>query len=116
MTFLMIYLAGFGAIMLMMTLLWKVSVRIENSSIVDIFWGAGFVLAALVYFALADGFTTRKILVLGVVAIWGLRLSLHIFFRNRGHGEDFRYQRWRERSGKRYRWVSFFKVFLLQGV
>ena len=116
MTFFQAYLAGFGAIMAMMVSLWIVSVRIRNSSIVDIFWGVGFVLAALLYFVLGRGYPLRKILVLILVAIWGLRLSLHIFIRNRGHGEDFRYQRWREHAGGRYWWTSFFRVFLLQGI
>jgi steroid 5-alpha reductase family enzyme len=50
------------------------------------------------------------------VAIWGLRLSLHILRRNWGQDEDYRYREWRERAGARFRWTSFFQVFLLQGV
>jgi len=51
-----------------------------------------------------------------VTTVWGLRLSIHILLRNWGHGEDFRYQKWRQESGKNWWWYSFFKVFALQGL
>jgi len=44
------------------------------------------------------------------------RYSLYILWRNLPHGEDPRYARWRERSGARWWWLSYFQVFLLQGV
>jgi steroid 5-alpha reductase family enzyme len=51
-----------------------------------------------------------------MVTVWGLRLALHIGFRNWGKPEDFRYAKWREENDARWWWVSFFKVFLLQGL
>ena len=54
-------------------------------------------------------------MVLALVSIWGLRLSIHIHLRNRKQGEDPRYQAMREKIGKRFWWISFFSVFLLQG-
>ena len=101
----------------LMTVLWLVSLALKNSSIVDIFWGAGFVISAWTAFALTpDGFGPRKWLLCGLVTIWGLRLSLHILTRNWGKPEDFRYQAWRKEAGAAWWWRSFFKVFLLQGV
>jgi steroid 5-alpha reductase family enzyme len=51
-----------------------------------------------------------------LVTLWGLRLSAHIFLRNLGKPEDYRYQEFRRNYGeKRYWWFSFFQVFLLQG-
>lgn len=116
MSFLQIYAAGFAVIMIYMTLIWLASLPLKNSSIVDIFWGLGFFVAALVYFGLTEGYATRKLLLVGVVGIWGVRLSVYIFLRNRGKGEDFRYQKWREHQGGRYWWYSYFQVFVLQGV
>jgi steroid 5-alpha reductase family enzyme len=99
-----------------MLLLWLISLALKNSSIVDIFWGLGFVVTAWVYSALTPmGVEVRKWLLLGLVTIWGLRLSLHILIRNWGKAEDFRYQVWRKESGRSWWWKSFFKVFLLQG-
>lgn len=105
-------------ILSMMNVLWVVSVLMRNASIVDLFWGVGFVLAVWVYFLLTpDGLTTRKWLVAVLTTIWGLRLSLYLTWRNWGRPEDFRYQAFRRRYGpERYWWVSLFQVFLLQGV
>ena len=71
-----------------MAALWLLSLALKNAGIVDIFWGLGFVLLAAVYFVAADGFTGRKLLVLALVAVWGLRLSGYILWRNRRKGED----------------------------
>lgn len=116
MSFLHIYLIAFAAIMSMMTILWLISIKIKNVSIVDLFWGFGFVVASSVYFLCADGLETRKILLMAMVCIWGLRLSIYLAWRNLGKGEDFRYQKFRKDFGEdRYWWYSFFSVFLLQG-
>lgn len=117
MTFFQIYIIAFVAILLMMTILWLISIKIRNVSIVDLFWGFGFVVAAAVYFVLTDGFIVRKILLMSLVAIWGLRLSVYLAWRNLGKGEDFRYRKFRKDFGEhRYWWYSFFSVFLFQGV
>jgi steroid 5-alpha reductase family enzyme len=117
MTFLEIFLPGFLVVMAMMTLLWVVSAVIKNAGIVDLFWGTGFVVLAAYYFWQAGGWETRKLILLVLVAIWGLRLSIYLSWRNIGKGEDFRYRQFREKYGvHRYWWVSFFQVFLLQGV
>jgi len=58
----------------------------------------------------------RKWLIGILVSVWGLRLSLHILRRNWGRPEDFRYRVWRKEVGTRWWWLSFFRVFLLQGI
>ncbi len=116
MAFWEIYLLGFAVVMACLTALWLLSLVIKDTSIVDIFWGSGFVIAALVYFGFSDGYPGRKWLTLILVAIWGLRLTLHLARRNLGKGEDFRYRSWRRQHGARWWWWSFFQVFLLQGV
>lgn len=117
MSFFEIYLQGFLVIMILMTTLWIISVFLTNASIVDPFWGMSYVLAGIWYYLQTDGFEIRKQIVLALVIIWGLRLSIYLMWRNFGKGEDFRYQKFREDYGKkRYWWVSFFQVFLLQGI
>jgi steroid 5-alpha reductase family enzyme len=116
MDFLSAYLIIGLVILVLMILLWLVSLALKNSSIVDIFWGTGFVISAWVAFVLTpEGFAGRKWLLVTLATIWGLRLSLHILTRNWNKGEDFRYQVWRKESGAAWWWRSFFKVFLLQG-
>jgi steroid 5-alpha reductase family enzyme len=117
MSFLSVYLVGLAVVIGFMTILWVVSLVLKNSSIVDIFWGTGFILSAWLYFALTpDGFLLRRLLICMIVTIWGLRLSTHIFLRNKGKGEDFRYQKWRAENGTKWWWKSYFQVYLLQGL
>jgi len=117
MDFVTLYLIVGLIVLGLMTLLWLLSLALKNSSIVDIFWGTGFVIVAWVAFLLAPGgFVLRKLLLSALVTIWGLRLSLHLLVRNGGKPEDFRYQVWRKEAGAAWWWRSFFKVFLTQGV
>ena len=103
-------------IFILVTLLWIVSIFITNVSIVDIFWGLGFVVVNTYYVFMSGDLTPRKLLILILVSIWGLRLALYLAFRNIGKGEDFRYQKFRHFYGvNRYWWISYFQTFLLQG-
>ena len=116
MSFFGVFLAGLVPILTMMIVLWIISISITNVSIVDIFWGFGFAVTAITYYSLSDGNPTRMLLVLALVALWGLRLSVYLGIRNAGKGEDFRYRNFRNSYGEsRYWWVSFFQTFLLQG-
>lgn len=96
--------------------LWLVSLAREDASIVDRFWGLGFVVLAAWYASHGGGWPVRSWLILGLTAAWGTRLSVHIHRRNRGKAEDPRYARWREIGGDRYWWTSLPKVFLLQAL
>lgn len=108
--------AGF-VIFVLVTILWIISVFIKNASIVDLFWGLGFVVVNGVYFYLKEEFFTRDIIILILVSIWGLRLSGYLSWRNIGKGEDFRYQEFRRKYGvNRFWWISYFQTFILQGV
>ena len=107
---------GFLLILAMMSTLWIVSVILKNASIVDLFWGLGFVAVNTFYFINSD-ITVAKTILLVLVTIWGLRLSIYLAWRNIGKGEDFRYKEFRKKYGeKNYWWISFFQTFLLQGV
>jgi steroid 5-alpha reductase family enzyme len=105
-----------AAIIGLMTTVWLLSLAKKDASIVDIFWGLGFVLIAWLTFIQADGYPSRKLLITTLTTIWGLRLSIYILVRNWGHGEDRRYQAWRSQYGDRFWWVSFFTVFGLQAI
>ncbi len=117
MGFFQIWIHALLVILSLMTVLWIISVAIKNVSIVDLFWGFGFVLASVFYFIKTEGHEPRKIILMTLVAIWGLRLSIYLAWRNLGKGEDFRYREFRKKYGeKRYWWISFFQTFLLQGI
>ena len=104
-------------ILVLVTLLWIWSIFLKNVSIVDIFWGLGFVIVNAFYAFMSSQINIREILILSLVSIWGLRLAIYLALRNIGKGEDFRYQEFRRNYGpKRYWWFSFFQTFLLQGI
>lgn len=115
----LLQLVGFGGALtlLLVTLLWILSLILRDAGIADIFWGTGFVLCFWCFFLLGpEGYVARRVLLGALVSVWGLRLSLHIFGRNRGKEEDFRYRKWRLEAGHSWWWRSWFKVFLLQGL
>jgi steroid 5-alpha reductase family enzyme len=58
---------------------------------IDVVWGAGFAVVALVTFGLADGDLWRRALITALTCVWGLRLAVHIGRRNHGKDEDPRY-------------------------
>ncbi|WKK66648.1 DUF1295 domain-containing protein [Lutimonas zeaxanthinifaciens] len=103
-------------VFVMMTLLWLCSIYLNNVSIVDNFWGMGFVLVVWILASQSDALYTRDYLLILLVTLWGTRLSVYLMQRNYGKKEDYRYQEFRERYGReRYWWFSYFQVFLLQG-
>ena len=61
----------------------------NDNSIVDIMWGILFIIPNTVILLLNKNWNERTILVYSLVAIWGLRLALHIGARHKG--EDYRY-------------------------
>jgi len=108
-------LAGLGAILTALTLAWMLSVKLRDASIADVCWGSGFVLLVWLYCLLSPALTPRSWLVAVLVTLWGARLSLHIYRRNQGQGEDPRYQAMRAAHGPVFWWRSLFTVFWLQG-
>ena len=111
-----LYLVGLAVALAAFTALWLASLALRDASIVDIFWGPGFVLMGWLYHLVSSPRTGLGLVVCVLVTAWGVRLAGHIAVRNAGGGEDYRYRQWRERSGAAFWWVSLPKVFLLQAV
>ena len=108
----------FGAL----TALWVISVAVKDASLIDIFWGFGFLLVASVCLYLVPGKTLYLILLAAMPIIWGLRLTLYLGKRNLGHGEDKRYVNMRRRAEKKgvsemgWRLRSLFTIYFGQGL
>ena len=99
-----------------MVAMWLISLVLKNASIVDVGWGVGFVLIAWAVHARRRWQRDRQRLLVAMTTIWGLRLSLYLFIRNHGKGEDYRYRAMRKRWGPRFPLISLGTVFALQGV
>mgnify|MGYP001825650081 FL=1 len=98
------------------TLVWLASLIKRDASIIDIFWGLGFVTLAWFYRGRVPIESFRQTLVPLLVTLWGLRLATYIFWRNRGQGEDYRYAAMRGKWGPKFPVISLFTVFWLQGL
>jgi steroid 5-alpha reductase family enzyme len=66
--------------------------RIGRYNVVDVAWGIGFVAVAAVAAALGTGDQFRRVLLLVLVAVWGVRLAGHMIVKSAGKGEDPRYR------------------------
>ena len=95
-------------------LLWLISLRIRDASIVDIFWGPGVAGVVDLAAGLGQASGTRTSAVLLLVNLWAVRLALHIWARHKG--EDHRYGAMRAKFGGNWWWASLIQVFLLQAI
>jgi len=95
-------------------LLWLLSLRLRDSSIVDIFWGPGIAVVVDLVMWLGHSGGARTSAVLLLVNLWGARLAAHIWARHKG--EDRRYAAMRNRFGASWWWLSLIQVFLLQAI
>ena len=95
--------------------LWFIVSRIKKrNDVADIAWGMGFVWVSI-YLFLTRTPSVISSIVYACAMIWGIRLSLHIGLRMIGKPEDFRYQKMRTDWGENGVWISFLRVFMMQG-
>lgn len=99
-----------------MVVLWVISLVIRDVSIVDIFWGLGFVAVAWTSLVVSGARGPRSIALVAMTSAWGVRLAGYLAARNLGKGEDRRYVEMRERRGKAFWWQSAYIVFGFQGL
>ena len=110
-----LFLMGLLSAIALMSFVWIWSVPLRDASLVDRFWGLGFVVVAVVWWLLSGTPGTAWVMLVPVI-LWGLRLSAPITWRNWGHGEDARYTEMREdRSDYAFAVRSLFTIFWLQG-
>ncbi len=90
----------------------------KDNGLADIAWGLGFVgVAAVVMWNRGNQSGWIYQVLFGMVAAWGLRLSIYLWLRSRKRRqEDFRYANWRKEWGRHWVWRTYLQVFLLQGL
>ena len=95
-------------------ILFLISLRIKDNSIVDIFWGFWFILISLILFFKSWNYSIINLIPLILISVWGFRLSGSILLKKiKKPLEDPRYSSWRK-SWKYFKIRSFFQVYLLQ--
>jgi len=103
------------AILIFGFVLWLISFRRGDVSIVDSAWSLFQLIAAWIYFSSVSEASVRGVIVLTLVTVWALRLSIYITWRNWGHAEDYRYQQIRANNQPHFEWKALYFVFGLQG-
>ena len=91
MSFLVVSGAALAILILTYGITFVVGRRIGRYNVVDVTWGVSFVVVAAVAAVLGDGDLFRRLLLLALVAVWGLRLAWHMVNKSAGKGEDPRY-------------------------
>ncbi len=97
-------------------LLFLFAIKIRDNSIVDVFWGFGFILIAVISFVSSDRWLPQ-IIVTTLVLLWWARIVSHIGLRKlEEKKEDARYAKWREEWGSGWYFMirSFLQVYMLQ--
>jgi steroid 5-alpha reductase family enzyme len=104
---------------------------VGRHSTIDAFWGAGFVVVYLESLVVARHVTfppgfkgaglspdfAERYVVLGAVALWGVRLSAHLALRQRGSAEDSRYVAIMRGAHDRHEtWYALRTIYALQAV
>lgn len=101
------------AVFLFFLVFFIVSLVRRDNTVADITWPIGFILAAFVVLWQRDAISFRQIIATTLVSVWGVRLALHIWLRNRGKGEDWWHRAWRKAWGEHWVIGSFLQIYLL---
>ena len=111
-------LAQIGMPLLVMLLLavavWALSIKLRDVSIVDSLWSIFFIVFTVLFAWRVGSDTTAAYVLIGLILLWGLRLSGYITVRNHGKGEDRRYQAIRARNQPNFEFKSLYLIFILQ--
>ncbi|MFI6316232.1 DUF1295 domain-containing protein [Nonomuraea sp. NPDC050556] len=112
----MVFFASALAMVVLLAVTLAVALRAGKHSVIDVAWGLGFSLVAIVSFALGSGDPARRVLLAALTVIWGVRLALHIGRRNLREGEDPRYERMLSKAPGSRTAYAIRTVYLTQGV
>ncbi|MDB5888816.1 MAG: hypothetical protein JWM03_1688 [Rhodocyclales bacterium] len=109
-------LAGFAVIVAIGFITWLISLACKDVSIVDRVWPIFMLAAGLTYACSLGASSSRAVVTLTLAAIWDLRLSGYITWRNWGGEEDRRYQEIRARNQPNFAFKSLHLIFALQAM
>ncbi len=96
----------------LMVVLFLLALKRRDAGMADVGWGLAILLAVLAVFLWHQPAGMRAMLVLILVAVWGMRLTAHVILRNWSRPEDWRHARNRAAWGEWFPLKSFVNVFI----
>ncbi|QDS98017.1 DUF1295 domain-containing protein [Adhaeretor mobilis] len=100
-------IAGLIAAIALMIGLWFVQRRTGNAGIVDVAWGASIGVLGLAFALLGTALPGLRWLVGGMIGVWALRYTSHLYTRVVGEPEEGRYKELRRAWGEKHDWKMF---------
>lgn len=97
---------------------WLVGRAQQRHVVMDVSWGLGFVVVAVISFlaSAGQGDDIRRVLLLALTALWGLRLAGYLAWRLRDGHEDPRYTAMLARESGSRDTYAIARVYLPQGI
>lgn len=83
--------------------MWLVSIAMKDATLVDAYWGLGTVILAISTYVQVGG-SDRNNLLLGICALWGVRLAVYMTWRKLSEGPDRRYAKMMDRLKRDKNW------------
>ncbi len=116
----MAFVVAFVAAAVILSLVFLYAKWRGRYDVIDAAWGLTFVVIAAVTYIGLQHSGLLQLLLLVLIAIWGIRLTLHIYRRyRRSREEDHRYTQLRKDYAKKkggVAWNMYTKVYLVQAV
>lgn len=110
-----IFFLIFISILLYKFLIFLISLKLKRSDIADVSWGLSFIVAGITAFFISGFLSFEALIVFILISIWGMRLAIRIYLRNKNKNEDFRYQEFKKKfNGDKLQ--ILIKIFLFQGL
>lgn len=109
-------LISLAVLLSFMAVLFAIGMATKNNAVADVGYGIAFIIVIAATLAQFPGTAPLTLMLAVLPLVWGLRLALRIYLKNRGKPEDFRYRAWREEWGKTFVVRSFLQVYMLQGL
>lgn len=112
------FLASVAIVVAAKTFAWLLQLKTKNGGLVDAVWAITLGGLAVFYALVGTAPVETRLVLAGMGGVWGLRLGWHLWLRNWGKPEDFRYAKFRKDWGesvnaKMFWFFQFQNIFTL---
>ena len=77
--------------LIVVSILFLISLKIEKADIIDIYWAPSFFFSSIIILLINQSYSWANTIIICVIALWSIRLGFHLYSRNMRQPEDIRY-------------------------